>query len=139
MTPMTMKPTRTFVLTLTLACALGLALALPAMAHQCVDVEITSAPGSGAAGGTIAVAGTLENCGDPASAFTVSWTLIGDEGRRRITLLEKLVTADPGATVSFTETLSIPSTVPAGNYTLVLKGVAPSSFTDTDSTPLTVT
>lgn len=135
---MTLNPTRSIVLTLSLACAFGLMLSFPAEAHQCVDVEITAAPSSGAAGGSIAVSGTLENCGDPASAFTVSWILVGNGGRR-ITLLQKLVTADPGVTVAFSETLSIPSTVPTGSYTLILRGVAPSSFTDTDSTPLTVT
>ena len=134
---MTSNPTRPFVLTLTLACALGLVLALPAAAHQCVDVTITSAPSSASAGGQIAVSGTVRNCGDPASAFTVSWILAGGDGRR-ITLLEKLVTADPGETVAISDTLFIPSSVPSGSYTLVLKGVAPSGFTDTDSTPLTI-
>lgn len=135
---MTSNPGRLFVLAFGLVCALGLALAQPAAAHQCVEVTITSAPGSATAGGQIAVSGTVKNCGDPAPAFTVSWILVGNGGRR-ITLLEKLVTADPGQTVAISDTLFIPSGLPSGNYTLVLRGEAPSGFTDTDSSPLTIT
>jgi hypothetical protein len=113
-----------------------LAFASPAAAHQCVDVTITAAPTSAAAGSQIAVAGTVRNCGDPADAFEVSWVLAGQG--RRIPLSQKLVTADPGQTVAITDTLFLPSSLPAGDYTLGLIGVAPSGFTDSDSRPLTI-
>jgi|GEM_PF-7016693 len=129
-------PYRFLLLSLSVTTVLLLSLALPAAAHQCVDVTLTSSPSSASAGDPIAVAGTVRNCGDPASAFSVSWILTG-EGRR-LQLASKLVSADPGETVAISETLFLPSNLPDGDYTLTLRGEAPSGFTDTDSAPLTV-
>lgn len=129
-------PRRFLLLSLSLTAVFVFSLALPAAAHQCVDVTLTSSPSSASAGDPIAVAGTLRNCGDPASAFTVSWILTG-EGRR-LQLASKLVTADPGETVAISDTLFLPSNLPDGDYTLTLRGEAPSGFTDTDSAPLTI-
>lgn len=122
--------------TLALVLLVLLVLAQPAAAHQCVDVTITSSPSSGDAGGQIAVSGTVENCGDPASGFDVSWILAGNG--RRITLSSQIVVAAQGETVAISDTLFLPANLSPGDYTLVLKGVAPSTFTDTDRAPLTV-
>jgi hypothetical protein len=113
-------------------------LAASASAHQCVEVAIAEAPTHVQAGLPFRIVATVHNCGDPARAFLLEF-YIYTANRRHARMGRATIRVRSGHTLREHFSLTVPASVPTGEYYLVVVATAPSGYQDVASVPIHVT